>query len=172
MDVKNAAGGEAWLGGRAGAAVHLCHGAGRRRRGRGARSVAAAAAAAAAAAPAAAAAAATKAAAGAGAGAGAVPVVELAARRALGRGAAGAGHLDGLGAPVVGGLNDELDLLALGERAEAVGLDRGLVDEDVLAARVGGDEAEAVEGEGERQREEEQASEAASSRREARRERQ
>jgi len=38
----------------------------------------------------------------------------------------------------------ELDLLALGEGAEALRLDGRLVDEEVLAAVLGGDEAEAL----------------------------
>ena len=53
-------------------------------------------------------------------------VVELAAGRALGGGAAGAGHVDGLLAAVVRGLHKELDGLALAQRAEALGHDGGL----------------------------------------------
>ncbi len=52
------------------------------------------------------------------------------ARRAtegyLGRGAVGAGHVDGLGAAIVAGLDVELDVLTLAQAAVAVGLDAGL----------------------------------------------
>ena len=44
----------------------------------------------------------------------------------LRRGAVGAGHVDGLGAAVVAGLDVELDLLTLAQAAVAVGLDAGL----------------------------------------------
>ncbi len=44
----------------------------------------------------------------------------------LGRGAVGAGHVDGLGAAVVAGLDVELDVLTLAQAAVAVGLDAGL----------------------------------------------
>lgn len=43
-----------------------------------------------------------------------------------GRGAAGAGHIDGLGAAIVTALDIELDLLSLTQAAVAVGLDAGL----------------------------------------------
>ena len=65
-----------------------------------------------------------------------------AAAAALDEGSVGAGDVDGLGAAVLALGDGELDLLALGEGAEAVGLDGGLVDEEILAAVVGGDEAE------------------------------
>jgi hypothetical protein len=55
--------------------------------------------------------------------------------------AAGCSYVYGLGAAVVAGSNDELDGVALVEAAEAVGLDGGLVHEEVLAAAFGGDEA-------------------------------
>jgi hypothetical protein len=57
------------------------------------------------------------------------------------RAAAGRSYVDGLGAAVVAGSDDELDGVALVEAAEAVGLDGGLVHEEVLAAAFGGDEA-------------------------------
>lgn len=40
--------------------------------------------------------------------------------------------------------DDELDGFALAEAAEALGLDRGLVDEEIVAAVVGGDEPESL----------------------------
>jgi hypothetical protein len=58
------------------------------------------------------------------------------------RATAGRGDVDGLGAAIVAGSDDELDGVALVEAAEAVGLDGGLVHEEVLAAAFGGDEAE------------------------------
>ncbi|KAI8554098.1 hypothetical protein RHMOL_Rhmol05G0071500 [Rhododendron molle] len=54
----------------------------------------------------------------------------------------GAGDVGGLGAAVAAGFDDELDGLAVAQAAEAVGADRGLVDEEVIAAVVRGDEAE------------------------------
>ncbi|CAL9154387.1 unnamed protein product, partial [Musa hybrid cultivar] len=56
--------------------------------------------------------------------------------------AVGCRDIDSLGAAVVALGNGELDVLAVGEGAEAVGLDGGLVDEEVLAAAVRRDEAE------------------------------
>ncbi|CAN1753065.1 hypothetical protein LINPERHAP1_LOCUS5001, partial [Linum perenne] len=60
---------------------------------------------------------------------------------ALNRVAAVAGHVNRLGAAVVGLLDDVLDLFVLSEAEEALGLDGGLVNEEILAAVVGGDEA-------------------------------
>lgn len=59
-------------------------------------------------------------------------------------GSAGACDVDGLGFAVVGERDLELDGLALGEAAESVGFDGGLVDEEILAAVIGGDEAESL----------------------------
>ncbi|CAL9076120.1 unnamed protein product, partial [Musa acuminata var. zebrina] len=56
--------------------------------------------------------------------------------------AVGCRDIDGLGAAVVALGNRELDVLPVGEGAETVGLDGGLVDEEVLAAAVRRDEAE------------------------------
>src|SRR3954447_4624336 len=53
------------------------------------------------------------------------------------------GDVDGLGA-LVPGLGVEGDLRALRQRLEAVGVDAGVMDEEVLAALVGRDEAEAL----------------------------
>src|SRR4051794_32655427 len=53
------------------------------------------------------------------------------------------GDVDGLGA-LVAGLGVEGHLRALSQRLEAVGVDAGVVDEEVLAALVRGDEAEAL----------------------------
>src|SRR5215216_8126066 len=53
------------------------------------------------------------------------------------------GDVDGLGA-LVAGLGVVGDLRALGQRLEAVGVDAGVVDEQVLATLVGRDEAEAL----------------------------
>src|SRR3954469_13985705 len=53
------------------------------------------------------------------------------------------GDVDGLGA-LVAGLGVEGHLRALSHRLEAVGVDAGVVDEEVLAALVRGDEAEAL----------------------------
>ena len=47
-----------------------------------------------------------------------------------GRGAARAGHIDGLGAAVVTALDIELDLLSLTQAAVAIGLDAGLQGSD------------------------------------------
>lgn len=55
----------------------------------------------------------------------------------------GTGDVDGLGAVVLGD-DKELDGLALVEGAKAFGFDGGLVDEQILAAVVGLDEAEAL----------------------------
>lgn len=55
-----------------------------------------------------------------------------------------AGDVDGLGAAFGIGVNKELDGLAEGEAAEAVGSDGGLVDEEFLAAVVGGYEAKTL----------------------------
>src|SRR3954451_19723071 len=51
--------------------------------------------------------------------------------------------VDGLGA-LVPGLGVEADARALGERLEALGVDAGVVDEQVLAGIVRRDEAEAL----------------------------
>src|SRR4051794_27854645 len=53
------------------------------------------------------------------------------------------GDVDGLRA-LVAGLGVEGNLRALSQRLEAVGVDAGVVDEEVLAALVRGDEAEAL----------------------------
>src|SRR3954468_23684228 len=53
------------------------------------------------------------------------------------------GDVDGLGA-LVAGLGVEGDLRALSQRLEAVGVDAGVMDEEVLAALVRGNEAEAL----------------------------
>lgn len=50
--------------------------------------------------------------------------------------------VDGFGASVLTEIYEELDGLALREGPEAVGLDRGLVDEEILTAVVGSYEAE------------------------------
>lgn len=55
----------------------------------------------------------------------------------------GTGDVDGLCAVVLGD-DKELDGLALVEGAKAFGFDGGLVDEQILAAVVGLDEAEAL----------------------------
>lgn len=55
-----------------------------------------------------------------------------------------AGDVDGLGSAIVVALDGELDGISLGNGAEAVGADRGLVDEEVFTARVPDDEAEAL----------------------------
>ena len=55
----------------------------------------------------------------------------------------GSGDVDGLGAIVLEG-DEELDDLALLEGAEAVRLDGGVVDEEVVAAFVGANEAVAL----------------------------
>ena len=57
--------------------------------------------------------------------------------------AVGGGDVDGLGLVVVAGGDGELDAIAVVEGAVAVGCDGGLVDEEILAAVVGLDEAEA-----------------------------
>lgn len=62
------------------------------------------------------------------------------------RAATGRGDVEGLGAAVVARSDGELDGVALVEAAEALGLDGGLVHEDVLAAGVWGDEAEPLGG--------------------------
>ncbi|KAG5565434.1 hypothetical protein RHGRI_001353 [Rhododendron griersonianum] len=67
-----------------------------------------------------------------------------AAGAALDGSAIGAGDVDGLGAAAVVLFDHELDGFALAEAAEALGLDRGLVDEEIVAAVVGGDEAESL----------------------------
>eukprot|EP00211_Chloroparvula_japonica_P017413 CAMPEP_0119120306 /NCGR_PEP_ID=MMETSP1310-20130426/1401_1 /TAXON_ID=464262 /ORGANISM="Genus nov. species nov., Strain RCC2339" /LENGTH=272 /DNA_ID=CAMNT_0007109777 /DNA_START=31 /DNA_END=849 /DNA_ORIENTATION=- len=67
-------------------------------------------------------------------------------RLALDELAAGAGHVDGLGAALVVGFDGELHLLAVRQAAEVFSMDRGLVDEEVVATLVGGDKAEALEG--------------------------
>ncbi|KAG6495112.1 hypothetical protein ZIOFF_042903 [Zingiber officinale] len=54
------------------------------------------------------------------------------------------GDIDGLGAPVVALGDRELDALSLGEGPEPVGLDGRLVDEEILSAVVGRDEAESL----------------------------
>ena len=51
------------------------------------------------------------------------------------------GDSDGLGTAVVDIVDGELCRLDLREHSEAVGVDRGLVDEEVLAAVVWGDKA-------------------------------
>src|SRR5215210_3568235 len=53
------------------------------------------------------------------------------------------GDVDRLRA-LVAGLGIEGDLRALGQRLEAVGVDAGVVDEEVLATLIGRDEAEAL----------------------------
>jgi len=62
----------------------------------------------------------------------------------LNRTTIGPGDIDGLGAAVVAVLDVELDLLAVAEAAEAAGalLDPRVVNEQIVAAVVGGDEAE------------------------------
>lgn len=62
----------------------------------------------------------------------------------LERGAVDASDVDGLGLVVVSGGDGELNAVALEEGAVAVGSDGGLVDEEILAAVVGLDEAEAL----------------------------
>lgn len=62
----------------------------------------------------------------------------------LERGAVDASDVDGLGLVVVAGGDGELDAVALEEGAVAVGSDGGLVNEEILAAVVGLDEAEAL----------------------------
>ncbi|KAL2333804.1 hypothetical protein Fmac_015017 [Flemingia macrophylla] len=79
-------------------------------------------------------------------------VAELAALVAGGGGGVAAGgraglegcDVDGLGLVVVAGGDAELDAIALEEGPVAVGSDGGLVDEEILAAVVGLDEAEAL----------------------------
>lgn len=44
------------------------------------------------------------------------------------------GDVDGFGTAVVGVVDGELDVVALGERSESVGADTSLVDEEILAA--------------------------------------
>jgi len=69
------------------------------------------------------------------------------ARRALGGSTSGAGDVDGLGLASGGVLlNLELDLLAIGEGAEAFHVDVVLMDEEVITTLVRGDEAEAALG--------------------------
>lgn len=53
-------------------------------------------------------------------------------------------HLDSAGTAVVASLGEELYLLALAKAAEAIGDDAGLVNEQVLAAAFGGNEAVAL----------------------------
>ena len=60
--------------------------------------------------------------------------------------AVGSGHLHSAGAAVIASLLDELHSLALSQRAEAVGDDVCLVHKQVVAATIGGDEAEALGG--------------------------
>jgi hypothetical protein len=60
--------------------------------------------------------------------------------------AAGRGDVDCLRTPVAVGADLELDGVAVVEAPEAVGLEGGLVDEEVIAAVVGGDEAEPLGG--------------------------
>lgn len=62
----------------------------------------------------------------------------------LERGAVDASDVDGLGLVVVSGGDGELNAVALEEGAVAVGSDGGLVNEEILAAVVGLDEAEAL----------------------------
>ena len=70
-------------------------------------------------------------------------VVEL--RGTLNLGAVGASDVDGAQAAILAD-DVELDSLAIGERAEAVGSDVGLVNEEILTAVGGVDEAEALLG--------------------------
>lgn len=78
----------------------------------------------------------------------AVAVATATASAFAGAGAAGqrassrSSDVGGLGAAVVAGLDGELDGVALVQAAVAVGLDGGLVHEEVLAAILRGDEAE------------------------------
>lgn len=79
----------------------------------------------------------------------AAPPASTATSSSVVSGAAGSGEVDdvdGFGAAVLAELDDELDGLALGEGTEAVGLDRGLVDEEILAAVLRGYETEALLG--------------------------
>ena len=54
-----------------------------------------------------------------------------------------ASDIDRLGPLVLAQLDIELDKLALSQATEAVGLDRGLMDEQIVASFIGGDEPEA-----------------------------
>jgi hypothetical protein len=60
-------------------------------------------------------------------------------------GSAGAGHVDGRGSAVALG-NLELDSLTVGKGAEALGVNAGLVNEQVLLTAGRGDESEALLG--------------------------
>lgn len=60
--------------------------------------------------------------------------------------AVGSGHLNGLGTAVVVVLDLELDGFVGGEASESLGSDGGLVDEEILAAVLGSDEAEPLLG--------------------------
>jgi hypothetical protein len=62
------------------------------------------------------------------------------------RAATGRGDVDGLRTPIAVGADLELDGVAVVEAAEAVGLEGGLVDEEIIASVVGGDEAEPLGG--------------------------
>jgi len=62
----------------------------------------------------------------------------------LERSAVDAGDANSLGFVVVASGDSELDAIAFEESAVAVGSDGGLVDEEILAAVVGLDEAEAL----------------------------
>eukprot|EP00475_Leptophrys_vorax_P008608 TRINITY_DN1557_c0_g1_i1.p2 TRINITY_DN1557_c0_g1~~TRINITY_DN1557_c0_g1_i1.p2 ORF type:complete len:139 (+),score=13.21 TRINITY_DN1557_c0_g1_i1:767-1183(+) len=74
----------------------------------------------------------------------AAAAVAVATGSALHEAAAGTSDVDGLGAAVLALLDGELDDLVLVEATEALGLDAGLVDEELFAAIIGGDEAEAL----------------------------
>ena len=69
----------------------------------------------------------------------AATVIELRLRRALHEIALRSGDVHGPGSAAVG-VNVELQLLAVSERAEPLGVDVGLVDEDVLTVSRGGEE--------------------------------
>ena len=58
----------------------------------------------------------------------------------------GAGHVESLGTAIITLLDGVLDRLTLVKAAEALRLDAGLVDEQLLAAIIRGDEAEALGG--------------------------
>src|SRR3954453_18648491 len=69
--------------------------------------------------------------------------MEARGERAMPLGALERRDVDGLGA-LVPGLGVEGDLRSLGQRLEAAAVDPRVMDEEVLAALVGGDEAEAL----------------------------
>ncbi|THG00151.1 hypothetical protein TEA_019394 [Camellia sinensis var. sinensis] len=63
---------------------------------------------------------------------------------ALNGSAVGAGDVDSFGAAIVARIYDELDGLAVAKDAKGVGFDGGLMDKEIFAAVVGGDETETL----------------------------